>query len=365
MTAGALPPRELTRLSGLPAWAARLALAAFLALATYGFVLGFAPPVASDRFLASDVEQGDGALYRAVVARMATGAGYYEAAVAEHRARRYPLRPFVTVRPPLLAAILSRSGLETGRLVLAALLLAAAAAVSVRLFGTSRSPPVQVAGTVMAAVSAAMLLEPTLVVWHEVWAAALIALSLAARRERRWAASVALGLAAVAIRELALPYLAVMACAAMLDGRRREAGAWAAATAAALVIVGAHALAVGAHVGATDIASPGWHAAEGWRLPLLMIAQTGPLIVAPAPLVGVIVPLALLGWAAWPAPVGLRGAMLLSGYAAAFCVLGRVNNVYWGLMFAPLLLVGLAWAPSALRDLAGAALPRPSRAVAA
>ena len=39
--------------------------------------------------------------------------------------------------------------------------------------------------------------------------------------------------------------------------------------------------------------------------------------------------------------------------------IGRLDNFYWGLLYAPLLPVGIAFAPAALRDLVGAAL-RPS-----
>lgn len=353
--------RDVSRLAQAPSWAARLLLAAFLALAAYSAAAGLAAPRPADRFLADEPQRSDGDLYRAIVARMAGGAGYYDAAVAEHRARGYPLRPFVTVRPPLLAAFLSRTGLEAAGRLLAALVLAAAAAVSLRLAASSRSRPVQVAGTLLAAVSAATLLDPGLAVWHEVWAAALIALSLGCRTERRWAASVALGAAALLVRELALLYLAVMAGAAALEGRRREAAAWTGAAALGLAALAAHAAALGQHVGPGDLASPGWSAAEGWRLPLLMVAHTGPLVVLPASLVGIAVPLALLGWAGWPGPVGRRGAAVLAGYALAFCVVGRVNNMYWGFLFTPLLLAGLAWSPAALRDLVAAARRPPVR----
>ncbi len=42
-------------------------------------------------------------LYRSIAARVANGESYYFAAAAEHRAAQYPLYPFYTVRPPVLA----------------------------------------------------------------------------------------------------------------------------------------------------------------------------------------------------------------------------------------------------------------------
>src|SRR5258708_5571398 len=51
---------------------------------------------------------GDLALHRGVVQRVRAGEAYETAAVAEHRARGYPVRPFLAVRPPWLAMFLSQ-----------------------------------------------------------------------------------------------------------------------------------------------------------------------------------------------------------------------------------------------------------------
>ena len=45
-------------------------------------------------------------------------------------------------------------------------------------------------------------------------------------------------------------------------------------------------------------------------------------------------------------------------YAALLGVAGRVDTFYWGLLVAPVLLVGLAFVPDALRDLLAAALDK-------
>jgi hypothetical protein len=46
-----------------------------------------------------------------------------------------------------------------------------------------------------------------------------------------------------------------------------------------------------------------------------------------------------------------RAAVIVAGYLAGFLVVGRPDNYYWGLLYAPLLPVGFLLAPAALRDL--------------
>ena len=175
-----------------------------------------------------------------------------------------------------------------------------------------------------------------------------------------------LGLAAAAFRELALPYLGVMALAAVMEGNRREAVAWGAAIAAFAVLLTAHALTLSGFLLPDDLASPGWVRASGWPLILSMLGNCSSLGAFPIPMVSCLAILALLGWAAWPGGLGLRGALLMTGYAAAFMLIGRRENVYWGLLWGPLLPLGLAFALPALRDLlraaAGRRLPQPEPA---
>lgn len=52
-------------------------------------------------------------------------------------------------------------------------------------------------------------------------------------------------------------------------------------------------------------------------------------------------PLALLGLGAWRDPLGKRVALVVFGYIAAFLVVGRPENSYWGLLIAPIWPLGL------------------------
>lgn len=349
-----------TRFAGWPALWARALLAGLAALAIHGFVLGLSPPDPAT-YEPQTEQTNDGLLYAAIVTRMRGGESYYPAAVAEQRARGYPLRPFVTVRLPTLASLVAWLGPIGAKIAFNLLLLGALAATVLRLMWEIRPPLVRYAAICLAAAAGALPLKPDFLVWHEVWAAALMMLALACRSDRRWLVGVLFGMAAVAIRELALPFLAVMAVMAWRDGNRREALAWVGAIGFGLAVIACHAVTVAAAVSPTDLASPGWAQAEGWRLPLVMLSKTSLLFPLPLPAIGLLVPLALLGWLGWNHGAGSRAAFALIGYLAAFCVVGRINNLYWGLLLAPLLPIGFAFAPYALRDLWRAAVARTAR----
>jgi hypothetical protein len=185
---------------------------------------------------------------------------------------------------------------------------------------------------------------------HEVWAGVLISLSLALRRPHGFAAAVALGLAAALIRELAAPYLLAMLALALTERRWREGAAWA----SALVLFGAalalHAHLVGRLVLPSDHASVGWLKLSGWPFVLHAAQWNGLLAVAPAWLAAVVVPLALFGAATWDGPLGRRLAAILIGYVLAFAVVGRPENFHWGLVFTPLLPLGLVRAVASAAD---------------
>ena len=124
----------------------------------------------------------------------------------------------------------------------------------------------------------------------------------------------------------------------------------------------AHAQSVAAVVRPGDLASPGWQGLGGWSLYLFAMRQATSLALLPQSVAAAAIPLALFGWAAWRAPLGLRMTGLLCGYAAMLMLFARPDNFYWGLLMAPLLLAGLAFAPLSLMRLFRQALP--SRAMA-
>jgi hypothetical protein len=75
--------------------------------------------------------------------------------------------------------------------------------------------------------------------------------------------------------------------------------------------------------------------------------------------VAFIVPLALFGWLF----AGRLGQLVLSTcglFIAGFLVVGRSNNTYWGLLFAAVLVAGLAFAPRGLLTTVRVALGKPA-----
>ena len=298
----------------------------------------------------------DTTLYRAVAARVASGEGYYAAAADEQRARAYPLRPFVTVRLPTLAYLRAALGATGLRIALFGLLAVAWFVFRLRC-AEGFGGPALTAASVLAVAGLAPMLNETFTDWHEAYSGALLLLSLGLRRRDRWASSLVAGVLAVAFRELALPYLGVMAAVAFVEEHRREAGAWSLALAGCTAMIGAHALAVSGVVTETDVASQGWAAAGGWPFVLDLVRSCTLFVLMPPATVALAVPLALMGWAAWSGGLGTRAALTLGGYALAFTAVGRPDNVYWGMLIGPMLLPGLALAPAAMRDLVRAARP--------
>ena len=331
----------------------------------FGLWLSVAPtsarPVDSDK---------DVALYRAVVERVRTGEAYEAAAVAEQRARNYPLKPFVVVRPPALALALSRLPDErVGDLLLAILAAGVIAAWAIRLQAVQPGL-VWLTGVALCIFTGVGLTMGGggASLFHEAWAGLLIALSLALRSEKRFVGAVLVGFLAATTRELAMPYLAVMALIALAERRRIEAASFAIALGLAVALLALHAQAVMALVTPRDLASAGWVGMRGWSFVLNTAKWSLIASLAGSWTAAAILPLSLAGAASWKGPLGLRLSATLFGYTAGFMLIGRPENDYWGLLVAPLVAVGLCFAPGALGDLVGRAVAAgrgPSRSTAA
>ena len=345
------------RFARSPRWAA---IAILIALAGL-IALGLARP--PSRPLDPRPEKGgdDVAFYQGVVARMRAGQPYEAAAIGELRAVGGPLRPFLVVRPPLLASLLVRlPDAQTADRLMALLSVGVLVAWGFR-FMRIGWPPLAVGGGALVAFTgvAAPMVTTNMSLSHEAWAGLLIAASLAVRSERRWGAAVALGLLAALIRELAMPYLLVMALAALIERRRTEAAAFALALAASVAALAWHAHLVSGLTSAHDQASPGWLKFCGWPFVMATAKWNLAVIVGGAVAGALLVPLALAGAIGRRDGLGLRLALVLVGYTVGFMAIGRPENSYWGLLTAPLLAVGLCFAPAALTDLMRRAANRP------
>ncbi len=344
----------MSHFAGWGRWPARILLILLGLLIAFPLIQTAAPvPVASGN---AKADRADVLLYDHIVDRVRAGGNYYKVAAAAQRDGGYPLRPFVTMRPPTLAVLqASLPNRTTVAVLFWALMATTIIAWGYRLQQSNLPTPRVILGVLLVIGGAATLTLPELLVWHEAWAALLIALSLALRRESRFAASVGLGFAAVLIREIAIVYPLVMLGMAMIERRWREATAWGAAILIFCAFIVWHAGQVAIVVRPDDITSPSWAAAGGWRFVITMLWLTGPWRVLPFWTASLCIPLALIGWTGWRTSTARRGALLIGGYMVAFAFFGRANNFYWGFLIAPLLPLGLLFAPRALADLGKAA----------
>jgi len=331
---------------------ALLVLASWLALLSPG-----PPPVSHDPANRAD-DQADVVLYEAIVDGVRHGGNYYQVTAEALRAGDYPLRPFVTFRLPTLAV--AQAALPERAVV--AMLWVLAAAVFVAWYARltpafARAPPRLIAMALLAGGMMAFV-QPELAHFHEVWAGLLVALSLALRRPGRWIEAAAFGLAAVLIRETAALYIGVMAVVALAEGERREAAGWALVAVVLAVAVALHAHAVAQVVRPLDPASPGWSGMLGFGFFVRTMSVSTALALAPLWLAAPLVALSLAGWASWREPLGLRVFGTLAAYTLLLSLFGRTDTFYWGLLVAPVLLVGVAFALDGMRDLFGGALDR-------
>ncbi|NBC47842.1 MAG: hypothetical protein GVY22_07610 [Gammaproteobacteria bacterium] len=299
-----------------------------------------------------EAERGDVALYRAIVERMQAGQGYYAAVAVEQPARNYPTTPFVTWRLPTMAMVLDMLGeADAARLLQVLAVITVLLWLWVLIRAGVRRWMVLWAGLLLATgvVMAFPVPAPSLYL-HETWAGVLIALSLGLRQSARPLAVLA-GFAAMACREHAVLFVAVMGFCALLEGQRREALGWVAAMLAFALYLAAHAWQVAEHVGTDALESSGWLVLGGWEF-VLQTAQWNVVVLMAGPwLAAVAMPLVLLGSGAWVDPLGHRLGLTVVGYTLAFMIIGRPDNDYWGILCAPLIALSLAFAPAGLRGL--------------
>ena len=329
-------------------WA--LAVLAFIALVTVASAL--TPPIKEPpaKYWAN-AKLTDPMLYSQVAARVGNGDSYYTAAAELHREGGFPLKPFVTMRLPTLAYLTGYLGSKASFVLFLALIGAVVVGWMRAAIQGGLSKPMTIALCGLIGMSCAILINPITSVLHDAWAGLLIALALALWREGRFWPSLIVGLAAALIRENAAAFLLLMGAAAAIEQRWREVLCWAGAVAIMIVVLKLHHDAVALVVRDDDIVSSGWQAHGGW--PMLVIATKfcTPLLLLPRWLAAFLLPLALFGWASWKHPLALRVTGLLLGYGAMIMLFARVQNFYWALLMAPLLLGGLALVPRAFARL--------------
>lgn len=307
-----------------------------------------AAPAAGDR------ARGDMALYARIAARVAAGEGYYAAATAEHRASGYPTRPFVAVRLPTLAWVQAALGANAVRWLAGGLVLACLWALGTRLAPLTQ-PAERLAAGILLAAGGGAAASPVAGYDHDFVAGLLLTLALLVwRPEGWWPALVAAG-AALAVRELAAPFVALWLAFALGARRWREA----AAVAALLVVFACamvfHAAAVEAVRLPGDLASQGWNARAGLGLPVAALGELTGLRFLPVSLAAPLAILPLVGWAGLGGRTGLFASLWFAGLATMMALFARPANYYWAELALPAYALGLAFAPRAIGELLSAA----------
>nr|WP_132897764.1 hypothetical protein [Sphingomonas sp. PP-CC-3A-396] len=347
-------PLWLTRPSRFAAMSqsgARATLAVFV-IAIMATWLALSVPTAPR---ATGADHGtDMALYVGIVDGVRHGGPYYAVAADAMRAGNYPMKPFVTMRLPTLAVVAAALPAFAVVAMLYALATATLIAWYRRLRPALTQPALAIAMILLLGGMLAFF-QAGLVLFHEIWAGLLIALSLALRRPGYWVEAVALGLAAALVRETAAPYLVLMAVFALVEGSRREAAAWIGSLAIVAIVLVLHAHAVSLVVHPLDPSSPGWAGMLGVGFVVRAIVDASALSLFPLVVAAPIVGIAAFGWTAWHDPLAGRMAALLAGYGLMLGLFGRIDTFYWALLIAPASLVGIVFAADGLRDLVRAA----------
>ncbi|WP_380778680.1 hypothetical protein [Sphingomonas sp. R86520] len=354
-----------TRFAGMPNTQARIGLALFIVflIACLSAIAspGPRPDVdsgAAASSIASDAPpagQTELLLYQTIVAGVRSGSPYYTVAAEAQRSGHYPLKPFFAVRLPTLAVVEAALPPTLVNLLLLVLCIGTILAWVARLRPAMTGlVPLGAAGLLVIA-GLYVNLDPSFVVFHEIWAGPLIALSLALRRPGHWLPAVAFGLSAMLIRETALLYVAIMAVMAWVEGERRETLGWLGAIAIFAGVLAAHAHAVSLISGPLDRASQGWSGLEGFGFYVRLATISSGLDIVPQWLASLLLGTSLFGWVAWRDATATRALAMFAGYAALISLFARSDNFYWALITTPVLLVGIVFAVDGLRDMIVAA----------
>ena len=335
---------------------ALLVAALFLVTATWCLLT---PPGKVSR--AAPGRYTDMMLYRDIVSAMQSGKGYYQAATDAQRAHHYPTRPFVTVREPTLYWLAAQLGwtwlnrIEIGLLIVVALT-----------WVLALPPPINLAEKLTAAALIAVgglaPIATSITPMSEAWCGLLLtlALGLTLWPRARWWMPVLVIAAALALRELALPFLLLAAAFALWERRWKELAAWTLVAVLFGLGMALHAAQVAQVVRPTDFLSPGWSGGLGLRGVLLAVVNTTLLHLLPHRLALVIALLPVLGWGALDGRGGRFAVLLLGGYALMIALFSRADNFYWGFLLLPAWIAGLALVPRGVGQLARAII-RPAR----
>lgn len=302
-------------------------------------------------------------LYHDIAAAVARGQTYHQAAAELQRAHHYPLKPFFTMRLPTLNWLAVHFGWRGVQKIAFCMLFVAIFAWVIALEGTLLA--IERIGIAIAlAAGGSSIVDPGILALHEYLAGIFLAVALAGvfGWPRRWWLILLPAAAALAVRELALPFVLLVAAFAMYDRRWREVAGWGALLLAFVVAMAFHAQAVAPLVRPGDIVSAGWTAAQGFSAFLKAVIYTSVLQGLPLGLALLGAMLPLVGWLALPGRSGLFAVLLFAGYAMMISLFSRADTFYWGAIVMPAYFIGFPLLPRAFWQLSQAIRQSPPSA---
>jgi len=320
--------------------AARLALVmlAVIAVALVWVSLGITEPVRR-------AGQSDLDAYERVVSALKAGQGYYASLHQALLDGGYGTLSPLNWRTPVFLTFVSWFPSLIDAQVFLALVTLVAWMIAVAFAYRSRGIGAAVGAAIVMAGSLIPILTYRAELSFELCAGPLVLISVAAYGLGwRWLGFVA-GVLALFVRELAVIYVIVCLVLAIREKRWGETVAWLCVIAAYAAFYLWHVAQLTALLGPADhVARVDWLQLGGPVFVLRTAAFNGILLAAPYWVAALVLVLGLVGLKQLP-----RAGIAVSLYVLLFLFYGRPENDYWGALYAPMIALGLVWAPGALR----------------
>lgn len=308
---------------------------------------GYTPPKT-----ATSASTGDMGLYLSVVERLRHGQEYYAALHEELRTRGYATATPFNWRLPFWPWLQSLAPSQQWTDIATAGIAMVAALATIALLASTAGAVTAAVGTISLGVSLFAFATPAAAPFAEIVAGALILASAAAYGLRFPAAGFAVAVLSLFVRELAGLYVLICIYLAWREGRRWELWAWLAALVAFAAYYAWHVHMVHAHIVQGDLVDKSsWLQFGGAGFVLATAAFNGMFIGDQILKTAIVLPLCLLGLAAWRTRGSFRVGLTVAAYLCAFTIVGKHFNEYWGALYTPLMMVGLAFLPAAISDL--------------